>query len=194
MISAVLLELIVLLLSALVLSGAMQIDIYIFDNILSLIPSLFLYSVFVSFIFGAIATALSSLFKSRIKTIMTLVGITILIFFGFMIMRGWLGQAYEGFYLNYMDVNYHLGNSYLFFVQSSGLRLVPIYQGIMGQFTGTYDAADISLLYDRDTGAMPPALEPKSYNTPAESMLIWTGIAVALLLLGILKFDRKEIS
>jgi ABC-type transport system involved in multi-copper enzyme maturation permease subunit len=194
MVSAALLELIVLLLSILVMSSTMQLDIYIFNNMLSLIPALFMYSIFVSFIFGTIATAFSSIFKSRMKTIMTLVGITILIFFGFMIIRGWLGTAYESYYLNYMDVNYHLGNSFLFFVEASGVKLVPTYQGVMGQFTGTYDAADINKIFDRDIGAMPPTLEPKAYNTPAASLAIWTFLALALLGLGIFKFQRKEIS
>ncbi|MBN2330623.1 MAG: ABC transporter permease subunit [Candidatus Aenigmarchaeota archaeon] len=194
MVSAILLQMIVLLMSSLLMASTMHLDVYVFNNMLSLIPSLIMYSVFVSFIFGTIATALSSLFKSRIKTIMTLVGITILIFFGFMMIRGWLGSAYEGYYINYMDVNYHLGNSYLFFVESGGLKLIPIYQGIMGQFTGTYDAADINKLFDRDIGALPPALEPKSYNTPAASLAIWTFLALALLGLGIYRFQRKEIS
>ncbi len=194
MVSAALLELVVLLLSSLLMASTMQLDVYVFNNILSLIPALFMYSIFVSFIFGTIATAFSSIFKSRMKTIMTLVGITILIFFGFMIIRGWLGAAYESYYLSYMDVNYHLGNSFLFFVDASGVKLVPTYQGVMGQFTGTYDAADINKLFDRDIGAMPPTLEPKDYNTPAASLAIWTFLALALLGLGIFKFQRKEIS
>jgi len=196
MINAVLLSLIVLLLSAVVMSSVMETDIYVFNNMMSLVPSMFLYAVFVSFIFGALATALSSLFRSRIKTIMLLVGVTMLIFFGFMMVRGYLESmnVYEEYGFSHMDVNYHLGNSYLFFIQSSGFRMMPVYQGIMGQFTGTYDAADLNKLYDSDVGAMPPELQPKEYNTPLASMMIWTGIALALLLLGILKFERKEVS
>jgi ABC-type transport system involved in multi-copper enzyme maturation permease subunit len=194
MVSAVLLELTVLLLSSVVIYFVMGVDIYIFNNILTLLPSIFLYSVFVSFIFGTIATAMSSFFKSRIKTIMALVAVTMLMFFGFMIIRGWLGSAYEGYYLNYLDVNYHLGNSYLLFVESSGVRIIPIFQGVIGQFTGTFDAADINKIFDRDVMAMPPELEPKAYTTPAVSVAIWTALALGLLLIGIMKFGRKEIS
>jgi len=195
MLNAMLLEAAALLVSLLTITSLMQIDVYIFNNLLSILPYMFLYSVFVAFIFGCIATSLSSLFKSRIKTIMILVSITILIFFGFMVMRGWLIAfgAYETYSLNYVDVNYHLGNSYLFFIDSSGFRMMPIYQGMMGGFTGTYDAADIGKLFDRDMGALPPSLEPKSYNTPAVSILIWTCIALLLLFAGMIKFERKEV-
>jgi len=196
MLSTVLLELTALLLSTLIISTAMGIDMYIFNNMLSLAPYIFLYSVLVAFVFGAVSTALSSLFRSRIKTIMTMVGVTILIFFGFMVVRGWLevGGIYEEYGLNNMDINYHLGNSYLLFTQASGFRMAPIFQGIMGQFTGTYDAADMGKLYDMDIGAMTPSLEPKSYNTPAASLLIWVCIAVVILLLGMMKFERREVS
>jgi len=117
-----------------------------------------------------------------------------LIFFGFMVARGWLGPVYEGYYLNYLDVNYHLGNSYLLFIESSGYRMTPIYQGIMGMFTGTYDTADITKLYDMDIGAMPSTLQPRDYTTPAESSFIWLGIAIILFVLGMMKIERKEIS
>jgi ABC-type transport system involved in multi-copper enzyme maturation permease subunit len=192
--TTLLLEIIVLLLSPVIMSAVMGIDIYIFNNMLTLIPSIFIYSIFVTFIFGAIATAFSAIFRSWIKTMMILVGIIILVFFGFMMLRTWLGPIYETYYLNFMDVNYHLGNAYLFFVESSGVKLIPTYQGIMGQFTGTYDAADIGKLFDRDTGAMPPALPPKNYYTPMTSIIIWAFIALALLALGMLKFQKKEIS
>ncbi len=192
--NSVLLVITALLLSALIISSVMAIDAYIFNNILGLIAPLFLYAIFVSVIFGAIATALSSLYNSVTKTQMTIAAITILMFFGLMILRGWLGNIYEGYGINYMDVNYHLGNSFLFFLESSGYRMAPIYQGIMGMFTGTYDAADISKLFDMDIGALPPALVAKDYTTPVQSVLIWAGIAALLMALAVLKFEKKEIS
>jgi ABC-2 type transport system permease protein len=192
MINSALLSLTALLLSALVISSSLGIDVYIFDNIMSLIMPLFLYSVFISFIFGAMATALSSLYKSATKSAMTITGITILIFFGLMIVRGWLGTMYEGYSISYMDINYHLGNTYLFFLNSSGYRMAPIYQGIMGMFTGTYDAADVGKLFDMDIGAFPPALPAKDYTTPVQSMILWIAFALVLLILGLIRFQRRE--
>ena len=194
MVSTVLIQLLVMLLSALVMLSILGIDIYVFNNMLSLIPNLFMYSIFVAFIFGAIATALSAIYKSRSKSMLTIAGIAILMIFGLMVVRGWVGDYYEYYNIYHMDVNYHLGNSYIMFVESAGIRMVPMIQGAMGEFTGTYDMASISEIYDMDIGAMPPQLKPKSYYTPMASMLIWLGIAVAMLLLGIVKFNRKEIS
>ena len=194
MISTVILQLIVMLLSSLIMLSVLGIDIFVFNNILSMIPSLFLYSIFVAFIFGAIATAFSSILNSRTKIIITIAGIAILMFFGFMVARGWMGDFYEYYSLYNLDVNYHLGNSYLMFVESTGTRIIPTMQGVMGEFTGTYDVASISEIYDMDIGAMPPELTPKDYYSPVASFLIWLGIAIGMLLLGIIKFNRKEIS
>ncbi len=189
-----LLSITALLLSALIVASVLEIDVFVFGNVLSLVPPLFLYSIFVAFVFGAIATALSSVFRSVTKTDMIIAGITILVFFGLMMMRTWLGVLYEQYSVSYLDVNYHLGNVFLFFLDSSDYRMAPMYQGIMGMFTGTYDAADIAVLYDMDIGAMPPQLPAKAYTTPLQSMFIWTGLAVLLLLLGIFKFEKKEVS
>ena len=193
--NAVLMQFAAIVTSVLLIGLSVGADVFVIETMASLIPALFAYSVFVSFIFGALSTALSSLFRSRIKTIMTVVGVTVLIFFGFMVFRGWLSAAgiYEEYGLNYADVNYHLGNSFLFFVEASGFRISPIFQGVMGQFTGTFDAVDMSRLYDRDIGALPPSLPPVATCTPLVSVLVWTGIALLLLALGILRFERKEI-
>jgi hypothetical protein len=113
-----------------------------------------------------------------------------------MIVRGWFISL--GYYdvagFSYLDVNYHLGNSYLFFLESTGFRLMPIYQGILGQFTGTYEAIDAGKIFDRDIGAMPPSLEAKNYNSPMVSLIIWLIISFVLLFLGIVRFERKEIT
>jgi ABC-2 type transport system permease protein len=194
MINAALLSLTALLLSALIISSVLELDVYIFNSILSLVQPLFLYSLFVAAVFGGVATALSSVFKSVTKTAMTIAGITILVFFGMMIVRSWLGMLYEDYSISHIDVNYHLGNVFLLFLDSSGYRMAPIFQGIMGMFTGTFDAADMAVLYDMDIGALPPQLPAKDYCTPPQSMLIWSAIATALFILGLMKFERREVN
>ena len=91
---------------------------------------------------------------------------------------------YETYGLNNIDVNYHLGNSYILFIQSSGTRIMPIYQGILGTFTGTYTASDIENLWDEDIGALPPSLEEKGYTSPPVSLVIWICLALIALILG----------
>jgi ABC-type transport system involved in multi-copper enzyme maturation permease subunit len=196
MLSTLLLQLIAVLLTVVVIHSSLEADIFILDNMLSLVPSVFAYSIFVALVFGMIATSFSCLFKSRIKAIIVLVALTILIYFGFMTFRGWFIAL--GYYkvsgFSYLDVNYHLGNTYLYFLQSSGFRLMPIYQGILGQFTGTFEASDPGKLFDADLRAMPPTLEPKNYNSPFMSLIIWLILASVILAFGILRFERKEIT
>jgi len=162
---------------------------------LNMVPSLYLYSLFVTFVFGAISATLSVLSRNRVKVVMVLVALTILIYFGFSIIRGWtvpLG-VYDKYGMNYFDVNYQLGNSYVFFLEQSGVKIMPPIQGILGQFTGVYEATDPEMVFDPDLGAMPSSLELKKYNTPLVSLSIWLGLAVFLLVAGILKFEKKEI-
>jgi hypothetical protein len=53
---------------------------------------------------------------------------------------------------------------------------------------------DMSVLFDIDIGAMPPSLSPRDYTTPAQSMMLWSGLAVGLLALGLFMFERREVS
>lgn len=193
LLNAALLELAGLLLAPLAMHFALATDVIVLESMLSLVPQMFLYSLFVMFVFGAVSLALSSLTRSRTKTIITVVVLAILIFFGFMTARGMLGAYYEKYSFQYIDVNYHLGNAYLSFIGSSGFRVMPIFQAIVGQFTGTYSVADIAKIFDQDIGAMPPSLEPIAYVPTEVSISLWLILAIALLALAALDFERREV-
>ena len=93
----------------------------------------------------------------------------------------------------WIDVNYHLGNSYMVFLDTTGYRMSPTLQAILGSFTGTYDAADPSKLYDADLGAMYTTLTRNEYTAPIVSLIGWLGVTFLVLLLGIIKFKKREI-
>jgi len=195
LVSTMILELIAFLLAPLLTFNLLDLDPSALTSMLNMVPSLYLYSLFVTFVFGAISATLSVLSRNRVKVVMVLVALTILIYFGFSIIRGWtvpLG-VYDKYGMNYFDVNYQLGNSYVFFLEQSGVKIMPPIQGILGQFTGVYEATDPEMVFDPDLGAMPSSLELKKYNTPLVSLSIWLGLAVFLLVAGILKFEKKEI-
>ncbi|HEC89232.1 MAG: hypothetical protein DRN12_05495 [Thermoplasmata archaeon] len=194
LINIMILETIVILLTPLLIYFLLPIDPLVLDTMASLIPSLILYAFFVALTFGALATAFSCFSISRFKTIISLVAITVAIFFGFMIFRGYMETA--GIYEPYgvwVDVNYHLGNSYMVFLDSTGYRMSPILQAILGSFTGTYDAVDPSKLYDADIGAMYTTLSRNEYISPIISLTVWLSLTFLILLFGVLKFQRREI-
>ena len=194
MVNSILLSTTAILMSALIVTSTTEADAYIVGNVMSMVPPLLLYAVFVTAVFGSMATALSAISRSGMKAGMVMAGITILIFFGMMILRMWLGGFYEGYYISSVDPNYHLGNAYLLFVESSGYRMAPMFQGIMGTFTGTFDAADMYRLYDVDIGALPPELAPKPYAAPVVSLALWVLVACAFFAAGLLRFERREVS
>ncbi len=187
-------ELAALLLTPVAIHLVAGTDILALETMLSLVPWLFLYSLVVLSAFGALSLALSSLMRSRMRTLIVVVALAILIFFGIGTARGLAGGFYERYGLYAVDLNYHLGNAYLVFTERSGVRVMPIFQGIIGQFTGTYDAGDIEKIFDRDIGAMPPALEPKGYLPEEVSLALWLALGIGMLALAILDFERREVS
>jgi ABC-2 type transport system permease protein len=194
MINILVLESLVIILTPLMFYWMLPIDPFVLDTMAGLTPSLIGYALFVSLTFGALAAALSCISRSRFKTIISLVGVTVAVFFGFMVFRGWMVAAdvYEP-WGTWMDVNYHLGNSYMLFLDSTGYRMTPPLQAVLGGFTGVYDATDPGKLYDRDLMAMHTTLEPKEYATPQASLAWWLGLSLALLALGVLRFQKREI-
>lgn len=192
--SIILYQIIALVITALMMYWLLPVDPYVLDSMASLIPSMVLYSTFIAFTFGALATALSCISKSRIKTFIVLIGLTVTVFLGFMLFRGYLvgADVYDP-YFSWCDVNYHMGNSYVLVLDSNDFRMSPTLQAILGTVTGTYNAADPGMLYDKDIGSMYPSIERTDYISPAISFIGWIGFTVALLFFGILRFQKREI-
>ena len=193
-INILLLEIIAIIITPLILYWLLPIDPYVLDTMASLIPSFIFYAMFIAITFGALATALSCISRSRFKTIMVLVVFTLGIFLGFMFFRGIMisVDVYDP-YVVWGDVNYHMGNSYMYFLDSSGYRMTPPLQALLGTLTGTYSAADPSTLFDQDIGAMYPSIPRTTYVDQMVSMLGWLAFTMLMLIVGILRFQKREI-
>jgi len=194
LINILILEIIAIIITSLIMYWLLPIDPYVLDTMAGLIPSFIFYAMFIAITFGALATALSCISRSRFKTIMILVAFTLGIFLGFMFFRGFMVSAdiYDP-YVVWGDVNYHMGNSYMYFLDSSGYRITPPLQAMLGMLTGTYSAADPNMLFDQDIGAMYPSIPRTDYIAPSVSMFGWMFFTFLLLIIGILRFQRREI-
>ena len=108
-------------------------------------------------VFGAVASAFSVMSKNPIKSITVLVLLTIFIFFGFSTIRSYTVSSgvYEKYFIYMFDVNYHLGNTYDYFVTKS-VKMVPFLQYPLGGFSGIYDIN--REIIDFDQGIMLPSL------------------------------------
>ena len=74
------------------------------------------------------------------------------------------------------------------------LAVAVILQAILGTVTGTYNAADPGMLFDKDIGAMFPSLARTDYINPIISLLGWIGFTTIMFFLGIIRFQKREIT
>ena len=156
------------------------------------VPPALLYSLLVTLIFSSIATALSSLWKSRIRITLVLMVIIMLVFFVGMVPRTMFVSAYESYYLYLFDLGYHLGNSFTMIMGYGATgQMMPQNQFFMSMFAGTYK--NLMESYDPDIGAMPPSLELSNYVSPALSTVFWAGIIVIALAVAMWAVQRKEV-
>jgi ABC-type transport system involved in multi-copper enzyme maturation permease subunit len=192
--SIIIYQIVALVITALLMYWLLPVDPYVLDSMASIIPSMLLYSIFIAVSFGALATSMSCISKSRMKTFIVLIGLTVTVFLGFMLFRGYMvgANVYDP-YFSWCDVNYHMGNSYVLFLESNDFRMSPTLQAVLGSVTGTYDATDPGQLYDKDIGAMYTSIERTDYIAPIVSFIGWIGFTLMLLVFGIIRFQKREI-
>ncbi len=163
---------------------------------IAMIPFLlfmFVYSIFVELIFVSISMALSSILKTGRKTMMLMILFSIMTFVVFYMIRT-LGTAYyTQFSLYWFDLGYHLGNILAAAIQTSSI--IPsssLWQGLFNLFTSAFlvQTGSIVTAQDIDTGGYPLT----GYVSPVISLLIWISLAAILLVYGLIKLKRKEIS
>ena len=165
------------------------------DHFISMIPylaALFLYSLFVLFLFTSITMALSSLFKKSRSVTVVVVVIAIVTFLAFQLIRVIIGPFYAVFQLYHIDLGYHLGNVYVLFLE--GLNAIPpsaSWQQLFGMLTGVYNTTPT---VDPDQGLNLGGLEKTNYYLPIFSLIIWLGIAILLLIFGLISLKKREIS
>jgi len=157
----------------------------------------------VALIFGSLTIAISSLLKNRVIMTVILTALIMVIFSAGMSVRIWNHDAYEDYHLYYLDPGYHLGNTYVCFLdRAESGRMTPQIQAWLGMFTGTYRAGAGTVLtmflgtpesFDPDIGAMPPSLEKTNYLNPAVSIMLCLAISAAALGVARLAMERKEV-
>ena len=165
------------------------------DHFICLIPfltALFIYSLFILFLFTSITMAFSSIFKKARSASTLIIFIVIFSFLAFYLIRGFTGQYYVTFQLYHFDLGYHLGNVFIFFIET--LDAVPpsiSWQMGFGMLTGVYS---MTSTIDPDQNINLGGLEKTNYYLPVFSLLIWILIAALLLIVGILSLKKREIS
>ena len=174
--------------SALIQSGNL-------DHFIALIPfltALFAYSLFLLFLFTSITMAFSSIFKKSRTTSMIVIIIVMISYLAFFLIRMLTGTFYSVFQLYHFDLGYHLGNVFIFFIES--LNAIPPsinWQMNFGMMTGVYETVPN---LDPDQYINLGGLEKTNYYLPIFSLLLWVVIAVLLLIFGIFSLKKREIS
>lgn len=162
-------------------------------SVISLMPTNLVYALFLSFFISSMATGISVLTGSRLKTAMAVVTIFALLFFGFIIIR--MGTEAMGIYQRYglysADINYNLGNSYIFIHESLGGEFTPPTQSSLSTIMGTFDASGADV--DPLVGGMPTSLPEKGYIPPGVSFAGIFLISAGVLFGTTSYFERKDI-
>jgi len=172
-----------------------NLDIFSFSKFLPFILPLLFYSVFVILVFGSLATALSTIFSTRMKALLPLIAMIMLAFFAFIPIRSAAQSlgVYNKYYLDMLDLGYDLGNIYINMLDSYGIKLIPPMQSVMGTFTGVYKIPRHGLRIDYDHGIILRELEKTRYHSLKHSMVKWLIAPAILLLIGIFLFNRKDV-
>jgi len=73
------------------------------------------------------STPNTSFTKSRMRTFIVLIALVVTVFFGFILFRGYMVSAgvYDP-YVSWCDVNYHMGNSYVLFIESNDFVCITL--------------------------------------------------------------------
>lgn len=201
--SALLLEALLLLGTVVAFWGILDLDPEILGALLELVPWIFLFSVIVAILFAAISVALSTLIKNDAVRGIAMMLVLALIFSAGPMLRALWANGYEDYRLYYLDGSYNLGNAYVLLLdQAERGRMIPQAQAWLGLSTGAYKAGPETMLtmflggaegFDPDIGAMAPSLERTTYLGPLVSTalclvggLVAFGVAAAAL-------NRKEV-
>lgn len=165
------------------------------NHFIALIPfliAMFFYSVFVLFLFGSISMAFSSIYeKPRMATIITAL-LIIFVFLGFLMIRIFPGSIYSTFQLYHVDLGYHLANVFVFFIET--FEAIPpsfTWHSAFGIYAGIFTQQSV---VDPDQGINLGGLTKTNYYHPIASLLIWIGIALILLIFGLMRLRKREIS
>jgi len=165
-----------------------------FFGMLPFLLFMFAYGLFVELIFLSISIALSSMMATGRKVLMACLGLVVLTFLVFFMIRRIAPGYYETYSLYWFDIGYHLGNILANAIQVWNiLPASTLWQTSFDIYTSAFagaTTATIDTSQGIDLGGLPLA----GYVAPVVSLLIWLLIAILLTLFGLYKLKRKEIT
>jgi ABC-type transport system involved in multi-copper enzyme maturation permease subunit len=167
------------------------------NHFFALIPfllSMFIYSLFILCLFGGISMALSSIFKKPRTVSIVIVLLIIISYMIFTLLKAFPGIStiYSQYQLFHFDLGYHLGNVFVLFVET--LNAVPptaAWQLFFQITVGVYSADAIT---DPDQGINLGGYAKTNYYPPILSLLLWIGVTIVLVIFGLIKLKKREIS
>jgi len=165
------------------------------QHFFGMIPFLFatyVYSLILLLIFCSITLALSSIVKRPRNAGLMVIFLVLFSFLGMMILKMFLADNYENFYLFTFDLGYHLANIYIGILEVfNAIPPVAEWQNWFAMFLGVYEATSP---VDPDQGINPGGMVRTDYVYPWVSLLIWIGITLFLLIYGLISLKKREIS
>ena len=113
-------------------------------------------------------------------------------FLGMMIIKMFLADSYETYFLYTIDLGYHLGNIFIGIMDVfNAIPPVAEWQTWFANFTGVYETTSPT---DPDQDINPGGMKRTDYVYPWVSLLVWICIAIVLLIYGLISLKKREIS
>lgn len=163
------------------------------NSFFALLPAYLVYALLVAVFLTTIGTTAATVTANRLRTALATVAVPGL-FFAFLFARTFSGRSgvYEDFSLYLIDVNYHLGNVFVFVVEAFGVSLSPQTQAGLGTVTGVFDATQ----WGRDplVGGFSGSVPLTGYVPAVASLALVVVVAVGLLGVALYHFEHKDIS
>lgn len=162
-------------------------------SIFALLPGNLVYALFVTLLVSAVGTFFAVATASRLKTALGTILIPA-VFFAFLFVRAITGGSglYETYRLYLVDVNYHLGNSFVLVHEGLGAEFSPLTQAALWITTGVYDASGWG--HDPLVGGFSGTVPVVGHVPAAASVAVVVILSGGLLTAAIRRFDSRDIS
>lgn len=151
------------------------------------LPAVALQALVVAVVVAAVGIALGIATKSRLQTAIGVLAIAAL-YFVMIVVRLFSPERYEDYYFYLSDFSYHFGNAFAFGYEVVVGDLPAEAQMSLNLFSGVYDIQS-----DADVETMPESFELAGYVDPAVSFGLLVGVAVVLLVVAAVQFQRIDI-
>jgi ABC-type transport system involved in multi-copper enzyme maturation permease subunit len=183
----ILLEAVLLILVALISHFVLHLEENALISFLRAVLWLLFYSVLTIVLFGAIASALSTLTKNLVVIMVVMAVLVMICFIIGPMIRSMLpadGGFYIRYHLYYVDISYHLQNAFVpFWAQASGGEIVPQYSNWFG----------FKWIVPQPDGGPYDPIEPIGYVSPAVSTVVVLLTSALALVVALRAVERKEI-